>query len=159
MKSRSVKTKYHKPESVKKLENLAFKAKKEAYPNFPYPVQPKYRDDSSNELTRCVIDYIRLRGFQAERVNTIGQQIQIGNKKRWVKGSSQTGSADIHATIQGRSVKIEIKCAASGDNLLRDEQKDYQKQIEAAGGVYLVVRCFDDFYNWFNRKGEYNGKR
>ena len=156
---------YSKSEAVKKLENLAFENLKIKHPNFPYLRKPVYNDNTSNGLTKCVIDYIKLRGFQAERTNSMGMQIDnrststdiLGNSRiigarKWIKSSGQTGTADISATIQGRSVKIEIKCEATGDKYQSKGQKDYQKQIEQSGGVYLIVRTFDEFYNWFNRK-------
>lgn len=146
---------YVKSQAVKTLENLALQALKRSFPSFPYPVKPKYSDSSANGLTKCIIDYIRLRGFQAERINTTGRQITIGNSLRFVKGSCQVGSADISATIQGRSVKIEVKC---GNDVQSKAQEDYQAQIEAAGGVYLLVRDFQSFYNWFNKRGGDNGK-
>lgn len=142
--------KHTKSTAVKKLENMAYEALKKRYPNFPYHPHPKFNDSTANGLTRCVVEYIKLRGFQAERINTTG--VKIGD--RWVKGSSQAGSADISATIQGRSVKIEIKCEASGDHYQSEAQKEYQKQVEAAGGVYLIVRTFQGFYDWFNRKNQ-----
>lgn len=147
-----MKKRYVKSEAIKKLEELAFDEVKKEHPNFPYPVKPKYSDNTTNGLTSCVIKYIEIRGFQAERINSIGQQIDINGAKRWVKGSSQLGTADVSATIQGRSVKIEIKCKATNDNYQSDDQKMYQKQIENAGGVYLIVRNFQDFFDWFNRK-------
>jgi len=143
-----------KSEAIRLLENLAFEALKKRYPSFPYPVKPKYSDKSANALTTCVIDYIQLRGFQAERINTTGTFLDTGKGRRWIKGSSQPGSADISATIQSRSVKIEIKCAATRDLYQSEAQKNYQKQIEAAGGVYLIIRTFQEFYDWFNRKNQ-----
>jgi hypothetical protein len=154
-----------KSDAVKELERMAFEKHKERYPNFPHPIKPKYTDRTSNGLTCCVIDYIEFRGFQAERINSTGRQLDsrksstdiLGNVRtigsvKWIKGSGQVGTADISATIQGRSVKIEVKCEATGDNKQSQGQIDYQKQIEAAGGVYLIVRTFQEFYNWFNRK-------
>jgi hypothetical protein len=156
---------YKKSEAVKKLEELAFENQIKKYPNFPYHPKPKYTDSDTNRLTKCVIDYIELRGYQAERINSTGaikdkRQTStdvLGNIRsvgsiEWTKSTSQTGTSDISATIQGRSVKIEIKCKATGDNYQSEGQKVYQKQIEQAGGTYLLVRTFDDFYNWFNRK-------
>lgn len=154
---------YCKPESVKILELISFEAVKKKYPNFPYPTKPKFRDDTSNGLTKCVIEYITLKGFQAERINStgalkdtrktsidvLGNQRTIGSVQ-WIKSTGQTGTADISATINGRSVKIEIKCEATGDKYQSKGQKQYQNQIEQAGGVYLIVRNFTDFYNWFN---------
>ncbi len=70
----------------------------------------------------------------------------------WIKSTTQNGTADISATIQGHSVKIEIKCKATGDNCQSEAQKEYQRQIEKSGGVYLIVTTFEDFYSWFNHK-------
>lgn len=159
------KVKNVKSEAVKKLEEIAFENQIQKYPNFPYHPKPKYTDSNTNALTKCVIDYIVLRGQQAERINSTGAIKDgrkttidvLGNSRtigsiEWIKSTSQTGTSDISATIQGRSVKIEIKCKATGDNYQSEGQKVYQKQIESAGGTYLIVRTFDDFYKWFNRK-------
>lgn len=159
------KKQYTKSEAVKHLEILAFEKQQKQYPNFPYPIKPKYTDANTNALTKCVIDYIKLRGFHAERINSTGAIIDkrttstdvLGNIRtvgsvEWIKSTTQSGTADISATIQGRSVKIEIKCKETGDNYQSEAQKEYQKQIENAGGVYLIVRTFEDFYNWFNHK-------
>lgn len=153
---------YIKPDSVKFLEALSFETTKNRFPNFPFPPKPSYRDDTSNGLTKCVIDLINLKGFQAERINSTGMLKDnrktstdiLGNKRiigsvQWIKSTSQKGTADISATIKGRSVKIEIKCYATGDKYQSSGQIAYQKQIERSGGVYLIVRNFTDFYNWF----------
>lgn len=161
--SRQHKTRYVKSEAVKALEELKFEEHKAKYPNFPYPIKPKYSDASSNGLTKCVIDFIKVKGFHAERINSTGSMRDntktitdvLGRKRTigsvtWIKSTTQNGTADISATIKGKSIKIEIKCAASGDKYQSEGQKIYQKQIEASGGVYLIVREFSDFYNWFN---------
>lgn len=161
--SRQHKTRYIKSEAVKALEELKFEEHKAKYPNFPYPIRPKYSDASSNGLTKCVIDFIKVKGFHAERINSTGSMRDntktitdvLGRKRTigsvtWIKSTTQNGTADISATIKGKSIKIEIKCAASDDKYQSEGQKIYQKQIEASGGVYLIVREFSDFYNWFN---------
>ena len=153
------------PNYVKKLQELAIRNLKEKYPNFPDYAIPKskYTDKTANGLTKCVIDYVTFNGYQAERINSTGRQIDkrkkvkdvlgrnrtIGSVK-WIKGTGQNGTADISATIKGRSIKIEIKCKATGDNYQSDEQKAYQKKIEQAGGVYVIARTFADFYKWYN---------
>ena len=161
--SKQHKTRYVKSEAIKALENLLFEQHIAKYPNFPYPIKPKYSDSTSNGLTKCVIDFIKANGFHAERINSTGSMRDntktitdvLGRKRTigsvtWIKSTTQNGTADISATIKGKSVKIEIKCAASGDNKQSAEQKIYQEQIEASGGIYLIVREFKDFYNWFN---------
>jgi hypothetical protein len=159
------KKRYQKSEAVKLLENLAFETLKTKRPNFPYLTKTRYTDATSNGLTKCVIDYIKLRGFHAERINSTGAikdnrktstdvlgNIRTIGSVEWIKSTTQSGTADISATIQGRSVKIEIKCKATGDRYQSEAQKEYQKQIETAGGTYIIVRTFEDFYNWFNPK-------
>ena len=56
------------------------------------------------------------------------------------------GSADISATIQGKSVKIEIKW---GNDRQSPAQAKYQAEIVQAGGIYLIVHTFDQFYDWY----------
>lgn len=154
-----------KSETIKKLEQIAFREQQRKYPNFPYPIKSKYNDLTTNGLTKCVIDYIYFRGYHSERINSTGaikdnrktSTDVLGNIRtiggvQWIQSNTQSGTADISATIQGRAVKIEIKCKATGDHQQSESQKEYQKQIETSGGVYLIIRTFDDFYNWFNRK-------
>ncbi|MFV8269711.1 hypothetical protein ACNQGP_07205 [Flavobacterium sp. GT2N3] len=156
------KLRYTKPESVKILETIALDKLKERYPNNPYYPKFTYTDATTNGLTKCVVEFINLNGFQAERINSTGaikdgrktSKDVLGNIRtigsvQWIKGSGKTGTADISATIKGRSIKIEIKCEATGDNKQSREQIEYQKQIERAGGVYIVVRNFTQFYDWF----------
>ncbi|MCB0739356.1 MAG: hypothetical protein KDC92_17750 [Bacteroidetes bacterium] len=141
---------YRKPESVKKLEQLAFDDIKARNPNFPYPPKRIYRDDSTNNLTKCIVDWICLNGYQAERINSTGRRFIVNGAERWIKGSGTIGTADISATIRGRSVKIEVKCKATGDKYQSKHQKQYQQQIEQAGGVYIIARDFNQFIEWYN---------
>ena len=144
------KVRYKKPESVKKLEEHAFKKVKKDYPNFPYPVKPKFRDNTTNELTKCVIAAIELTGGFVERVNSTGNKIETSNGVKWVKGSSKKGTADLHCLISSISVKIEIKCKHTNDKQ-SEAQKQYQKEIEKAGGIYVIVRDFDGFCDWYRK--------
>ncbi len=157
------KSRYIKPNSVKILETIALGKLKERYPNNPYYPKFTYTDASTNGLTKCVIDYVNFSGFQAERINSTGaikdgrktSTDVLGNTRtigsvQWIKSTTQTGTADISATIKGKSIKIEIKCEATGDRYQSTGQIEYQRQIERAGGVYLIVRNFSQFYEWFN---------
>lgn len=117
-------------------------------------------DSTTNGLTQCVIKWIQLNGYQAERISNTGRMIDTSRKvtnvvgqvgiiggKKWIKGTGTNGTADISATIQGRSVKIEIKFGA--DRLSQD-QIEYGNNVTRAGGVYLVVRDFDQFVVWWD---------
>lgn len=135
---------------------------KQKYPNMPEAYIPKtdWTDNSANALTKCVIAWIQFMGGQAERISSQGQyregaKIPVGSgimahtkqlPGKWTPGQSTKGTADISATIRGRSVKIEIK----QKDKQSEAQKQYQQAIENAGGVYIIVRNFDDFVIWYN---------
>ena len=152
---------YRKPDAVKQLESMADAEQQRKHPNTPskYLAPCKYRDDTANGLTKCIVDYIRLNGGQAERINTTGipqdtrQQVTdiLGRTRTigsvtWRTGGGTRGSADISATIQGRSVKIEVKI---GKDRQSDAQRQYQAAIEAAGGLYYIAKNFTEFVNWY----------
>ena len=139
------------------LKQLKQESMVESYPNVPkYAISaPKYEDKTANGLTKCVIDYLQLSNHQAERINTMGRPIDnrkqvtdvLGRTKTigsmtWGKSTATRGSADISATIQGRSIKIEVKI---GKDRQSEDQKVYQANIEKSGGQYWIVKNFDDF--------------
>lgn len=109
-------------------------------------MKPKtYDPKTANGLTKMICDWIKYNGGQAERISTTGRYIVA--QKKWIKGSGTKGSADISATIQGKSVKIEVKI---GKDRQSDDQKRYQEMIERAGGIYYIAKDFDSFYEWYN---------
>ncbi len=147
---------------LKTLSTLAFNKLKEKYPTVPRCALPKvkYSDTTANGLTKCIIDFLNLTENQGERINNTGKKLDnrktytdvlgssrtIGSTK-WIPGTGTNGTADISATIQGKSVKIEVKI---GTDKQSPAQKDYQKKIECAGGIYFVAKDFQSFYNWYN---------
>ena len=156
------KPRYQKPQAVKYLEELADIANAKAHPQFAkYAPKAKYRDDSATGLTRCIIDWIKLRGGQAERINTMGVPIDrrrqvtdvLGHTRtigsiEWRKGGGTVGSADISATIGGRSVKIEVKI---GKDRQSPAQRQYQAAVEQAGGLYFIAKDFTSFVAWYHK--------
>lgn len=147
--------------AIQILKNLYIDDCSRKYPNVPkqYIPVPKYTDKTANGLTRCIIDYIELSGGQAERINCTGRIIDsrttstdvLGHvhtigKLHYIKTAGQRGTADISATIQGRSVKIEIKI---GNDRQGDAQKEYQRQIEVSGGLYFIAKDFGQFLSWY----------
>lgn len=153
-----------KSNAVKELESLYMTDHRLRYPSMPDYARTckKYEDRSANGLTRCAIDYIRLTGGMAERVNCTGRYIDnsqvfedvLGRKRsigtgQWLPTSGMKGTADISAVIQGRAVKIEIKIK----DRQSEDQKRYQEAIEQAGGIYLIIRSFQEFYDWYQSFG------
>lgn len=161
---------YMKTKSLALLHELYFENSKQRYPNIPEHgrVKAKYTDKTANGLTKCIIDFIRFKGGQAERISNTGRPIDrrynytdvagvtrsIGSIE-WIKGSGTNGTADISATIKGRSVKIEVKI---GRDRQSNDQLKYQRQVEDAGGLYVIAKDFESFYKWYNQKFEDYGK-
>jgi hypothetical protein len=160
------KKRYSKPVSVKQLETMALteKAKKFKYTPIEMLVKPEFTDKTANGLTKCIITFIQLKGGQAERISTTGRCIDkterytdvVGitrtmGRIEWIPGTSTNGSADISATIKGRSVKIEVKI---GRDIQSQAQKDYQQVIEKAGGLYYIAKDFTSFIEWYSNTFE-----
>jgi len=159
----TVKPRYKKPEAVKYLEAIALESKRDRFPNIPpdYLTINDYRDDTANGLTKCIIAFIRLKGGQAERISTTGRPIDrtqtftdVTGRSRtigrveWIPGTGTNGSADISATIAGRSIKIEVKI---GEDRQSRDQANYQQTIESAGGTYFIARNFELFLDWYTQ--------
>ena len=133
--------------------------KYKSVPMYAIPKPKRYKLHTANGLTQAIIDFIKSKGYQAERIDcqgrvidnritytdAIGRTKTIGSIKR-IRTSAQIGTADVSATIKGRSIKIEVKI----NDRQSKEQKEYQETIEKAGGVYLVVKEFEAFISWFN---------
>jgi hypothetical protein len=154
-----------KKKAVQALTELKKSKWRKEHPIAPDYLMPsfKYDDTTANGLTSCIIDYLNLLdGCHAERIsnegrtidtrktvtNVVGQVRQIGSIKR-IKSSMQLGTADISATVLGRSVKIEVKI---GRDFQSEAQKEYQRQIEQAKGYYVIAKDFETFYYWFTSK-------
>jgi len=151
-----------KGEAIKHLETLALAHNRAKYPTLPEGARyiGKYTDRTANGLQKCIIDFLRFNGWQCERISVTGRYINntkvvtdiLGNKRRvgsgkYIPSSMQRGSADLSATIAGRSVKLEIKI---GKDRQSEHQKQYQREVEQAGGQYWVVRTFEGFLQMYN---------
>ena len=144
------------------LEDRLTRQRAEAHPNVPPHAQGRVKlsDTTANGLTKCIIIFLQSEGWQAERISTEGRVVKV-NRKRWAGGqlvddptykrintSGTRGSADISATIKGRSVKIEVKI---GHDRQSEYQKEYQRKVESAGGYYIIAKSFGGFYDDYQR--------
>lgn len=146
------------------LNNLYKEYRINEYPTFPTKYIPEYKnsDNSTNGLTKCVVDFLNYSGHFAERVNNTGRfiagsRIDEGHAKfqttgKWIKGTGVNGRADISAKIKlpqhqfAIPVEIEIKYAK---DRMSDAQKEYKSAMFNVGAVYIVVRDFDMFMDWY----------
>jgi hypothetical protein len=119
--------------------------------------------NSANSLTKAIKLFVELKGYQAERIavtgrlidkrtivtDILGHQRQIGSCK-YIKSSMTPGTADISLTLKGGlTVKVEVKW---GKDRQSEAQKKYQASIEKAGGIYLIIHKFEEFYEWYMDK-------
>lgn len=123
---------------------------------------PPYSDKTANGLTKCIIDWLTFSGHYANRINVQGQarvkkqpkynilsgQIEYNAKIEYTRSTTRKGTADIDAIINGIPVKIEIKIGADRQSV---DQKEEQKRVEAAGGIYLVASDMAGFVWWFKK--------
>ena len=121
-----------------------------------YVPKTKFTDKTANGLTKAIIAWVNLNGGFAERINTTGRMLDntkivkdaLGFSRKigsvnWIKGTGTNGSADISATVNGKSWKIEVKI---GKDRQSDAQKEYQERTERSGGIYTIAKTFDEFY-------------
>jgi predicted transcriptional regulator len=77
----------------------------------------------------------------------IGRTKTIGTAK-YIPTTGTKGSSDISATINGKSVKIEVKI---GSDRQSKYQIEYQERTEKSGGIYLIAKDFESFYNDYKK--------
>lgn len=155
-------------QSIKVLQDLIWQLECIKYPRMPkeYIPKRKYTDVNANGLTKCIIHFVKANGYQAERISNTGRYIDnskvvtdsMGFQKRigsgqYIKGTGTNGTADLSLTIKGKSIKAEIKI---GKDRQSEAQKKYQADIERAGGIYIIVKDFDDFINFYKKFIETN---
>lgn len=150
--------------AINYLKSLFVQDLKTRLPNVPSfaIVAPEYKDTSTSGLSKCVYDYVRLRGYFIERssnegriiddrktyVDVVGRTRVIGSVKR-IRSSGTNGTSDYKSVVNGRFIAIEIKCRATNDRI-RPDQLRYKEQVEKSGGIYLIVKDFASFFEWFN---------
>lgn len=135
----------------------------ETHPSIPPQNIPRrnLKDDSANSLTQLIIKHIQYCGWQAERVSSSGRYVADNPKRdlfgrvqiqggRWIPPTSTNGTADISATIGGRSVKIEVKFGA---DRMSAAQIAYKESVERSGGVYVVAHTFSQYLESMNAAG------
>ena len=144
-------------ERYKNAHEEYFKVK---YPNAykdGYYLEPKpTKVDSANGLTTFICNYLGWLGHRATRINVSGRLVdgvekqpsgaKIGVKK-WIPSSTRKGTADISATIKGRSVMLEIKVGADRP---RPAQLEEQARERRAGGIYEFIKTPEEFFSLYD---------
>ena len=122
-------------------------------PEYALPPKKRHNKATANGLTSAVVDWFNLSGYHAERTgnegryiegttvtNVLGKRVTLKGKR--IPSSGTKGTSDIKACYKGRFIAIEIKI---GRDRQSEVQKWYQEKVERAGGVYAIVKTWEDF--------------
>lgn len=103
---------------------------------------------SANALTKNSLRVLSLKGYHVWRQNNGG--VFDPKLKRFRANSSTPGISDIIGFHKktGRFIACEIK---AGKDRLSDEQKEFLKNVNNAGGIGMVVRTIDDLENFLKQ--------
>ena len=100
--------------------------------------------NKSGGLQQVIIKFLLWNGHRATRISSAGRK--IGDK--WIPGTTRKGTADISATIKGRSVMLEVK--VNLDKPSSDQLRE-QELERRAGGVYEFVKTFEQFLVFYDK--------
>jgi hypothetical protein len=105
----------------------------------------KYKPtETANGITKAILGYLALNRVYCSRIQSQGQ---FNPKlKRWTKGTTRKGIGDIIAIVNGYAWMIEVK---AGKDKQSPEQIQTQKDVNASGGWYSIVRSFNEFVTVF----------
>lgn len=133
------------PKNLKELAAIANELNAEKHPDLPphVLVRKKFTDTTANALTKTIIwDMYHIRQGVAYRINN-GAVYDV-KRKVYRKGVQRKGVPDIIGIIDGRFFGIEVKI---GKDRQSADQKEIEKEINAAGGVYFIAKSYDDYLN------------
>jgi hypothetical protein len=149
-----------KSEALKELESLAMKNKRTKYPNIKEHALPvvKYNDNTANSLTKAILAWLELNGHKAWRQGSEGryrpgkEYVDVIGRTRLMKGSYipglNKGHSDVQSIIDGRFVAWEIKIGKDKQSAV---QKQFQQEVEKAGGKYFLIPDFDTFMRHYKQ--------
>ena len=100
-------------------------------------------------MPRCTAAIIENRGQRVDNRKVVTDYVgfsKVIGSVEWIGSGIKRGIEDISAVINGRMVAIELK---RGKDRQSKWQRQRQAEVEAAGGVYLIVKSYQDFFEKF----------
>lgn len=107
----------------------------------------KWEDQTANGLTRAIVDFFQYIGGHFTRVNVMGTpRKRADGSMFFTPSTTREGTADVIGCYKGRYMAIEIKIGADRQS---KDQIEVQREIEKAGGIYIVAKTFTQFLEEF----------
>lgn len=119
------------------------------------PPYPKVK--TANGLTKFICNFLMWNEHRATRISSAGRMIDAPERqpsgtvltvKKYIPGPTRRGSADISATIKGRSVMMEIKI---GKDRASQYQLDEQARERKAGGIFEFISTPEEFFALYDK--------
>tara|TARA_E500000178_G_C16981491_1_gene736011 strand:+ start:492 stop:839 length:348 start_codon:yes stop_codon:yes gene_type:complete len=105
------------------------------------------------QIQKAIMEFLRFQRIQCWRINTVG--IPDG-RGAFRFNNEMRGMADICLIFRGLSVWMEVKNSTGRQS---PNQKEFQRQVEAAGGFYFLVRSVEDAVVAINQLEIQTGKK
>jgi len=126
-----------------------------------YITATKFKETKANDVEKAIEKFASIVGFLAERTKTQGRLMSATykdtamgrlqtSKEKFVTSTSRKGSSDMKLLIPNIGyIACEIKF---GKDTQKIDQKKYQSDVEKNGGIYLIVKTFEEFVIWYVSK-------
>ena len=101
-----------------------------------------HQEEREADVQRAILDYLTLRGIFRYR-NTSGAFVfpETATHKRRFSKAGVVGAPSIVGVIKRQYVGIECKATKERQS---ENQKEFQKRLEDAGGLYILAYSIDD---------------
>lgn len=97
---------------------------------------------TEHEIQRSILDYLEFLGIFHYRNNSGAMPLESKGVRRFLRFGTP-GSPDIVIVKGGIYIGVEVKTKTGKQN---PNQIQFQKDLEAAGGQYWLVRSLNDFH-------------
>lgn len=146
--------------TLKDLVNQKLAEDRQKYPSMPEYGLPKalYTDKTANGLAKAIKAFCDLHGVMCSRTGSEGRYrpgknvVDVVGRTRLMKGTwlpgNNVGQGDLQIVLKGKIYSIEIKI---GKDRQSEVQKDFQEKLERAGGTYVIVKTWEEFYTEFKK--------
>ena len=100
----------------------------------------------TNGLQQTIVKFLLWNGHRATRISSAGRY--IAKIQKWIPGPTRSGSADISATIKGRSVMLEAKVDLDSPSPDQIREQELERR---AGGCYEFIKTFEQFLIFYDK--------